>query len=497
MKTLKRILSGLMALVLVGAVGALVWADRAHPGAAAPPGAAQMVAVPPGDSVAVCPGGLRLPTEGAGEPVYDPRFDPAATQVDSISRVVVEGGQGGRAAPLEEGAATDLPGPLAAATATVADQPIRVEAFSTAAAPALAAGGVFQHIGDGDLRGVAASPCVPPAPEAWVVAGSTEPGSSARLILANPGLTNVTADLEVWDAAGPVEAIGLTGLVVPPSSQRAVLLEGFVGDAARLAVHVAASGGDLAVFLQHSRLQGTTQGGVELAVPGLAPATEVVVAGLDVTESTFDSSRACALRVANPGQEPAAVSVELWGPDGPTSLPGLEAAAVGAGLVTDLSLAGLPAGRYMAAVSSDQPVAVAGLSLRAGAADQPEEFAWTSSSAPAAHGFAALPGADLTWRLVAGAGADSRLTLTPVGADGQRGAATSLAAPARTALVVDAGELGAGQGAAALEFAWDGPPGQVALVASATDSQGELISVLVPLGHWAAATEVAAYPRAP
>jgi hypothetical protein len=289
-----------------------------------------------------------------------------------------------------------------------------------------------------------------------------------------------------------------------------VLLEGFVGDAARLAVHVTASGGELAVFLQHSRLEGTVAGGVELAIPGLAPATALVVPGLDVTASTFDSARASALRVLNPGEAQAVLSVELWGPDGPATLPGLEQAAVGPGLVSDLSLAGLPAGRYTAVVASDQPVAVAGLSLRSGDSggsggsadsgdsgegEEPEEFAWSSSEAPSARGVVALPGKDLVARLVAGAEEASSLTVTPVGEDGERGSAIRLPVPARTSVALDVADLGAGGTDAALEFAWDGPAGHVALVVEAADSGG--ISVLSARGRWAEATEVAAYPLTP
>jgi hypothetical protein len=496
-RALKRVLSIIVALALVGAGVALGWAERAYPPPAPAAVSLEAVAVPPGDSVAVCPGALRLPTEGEGEPVYDPRFDPAATLVDSIGRVVAEGGQGGRSVPLGDAVATGLLAPLAVATETVGEAAVRIEAFSAESAPALATGATFQHIGDGDLRGVAASPCIPAASEAWLVAGSTEPGSSGRVLLTNAGFTNVTADIEVWDGSGLVDAIGLTGLVVPPSSQRAVLLEGFVGDAARLALRVTASGGELAVFLQHSRLQGMTAGGVEIATPGLAPANQLVVPGLDVTDSTFDSLRASALRVLNPGESEAVLSVELWGPDGPTTLPGLEEAAVGPGLVTDLSLAGLPAGRYAAVVTSDQPVVVAGLSLRSGEGEAPEEFAWSASTAPQASGFAALPGQDLTARLVVASQEASTLVITPLGTNGELGQPFSLAVPARTAVALEPAEVGSAADAAALRFAWEGATGYVALVVSAEDSAGSMVSAVVPRGHRSAATEVLVYPQVP
>ncbi|MDR2114117.1 MAG: DUF5719 family protein [Bifidobacteriaceae bacterium] len=497
METVKRTVSILMALALVIALGGLIWADQRYPAPAASAGQAAAVEVAPGDSLAVCPGALALPGEGEDEVVYDPRFDPNPTSVEAITRTVVEGGNGGRANLLEGDQPTILAEPLSVATTTVETTPFQVEAYSSDTAPAIATGGVYQHIADGDLRGVAAASCVPPAIESWIVAGSTEPGSSARLILVNPGYTTVTADLTLWDGAGLVEAVGLTGLVVPAGSQRVVLLEGFVGDAARLAVRVTAAGGELAAFLQHSRLQGLVQGGVEIAVPSAAPATTVMVPGLNLTESSFDSPRVSTLRVLNPGTAPAQIAVQLWGPDGKTTLPGLEDAQVNPGLVTDLSLGGLPAGYYAAVISSDQPVVAAGFSLRAEEDSSPEEFAWSAAPVPAEHGFVVLPASDLSATLTAGSGVDSTLTVTPVNPSGELGEPTTFELKAGTIEAWDLETLGAAAEDAALEFQWEAEPGLLALVVSADQADGELISVLAPEGRWATATTVKVYPALP
>ncbi|MDR2253472.1 MAG: DUF5719 family protein [Bifidobacteriaceae bacterium] len=492
----RRIVAIVTALALAAAAAALGYADRVLEFGSVPAASPQVVDVPPGDSVTVCPGVLKRPTEGEDDVVYDPRFDPDPTMVEAVERVIVEGGEGGRVAPIGEGSPTRLTGPLSVATRTVEADPDRVEADSTEDEPAIAAGAVFQHLGDGDLRGVAASACVEPATESWIVAGSTEPGSSARLVLVNAGYTTVTAELKLWDAAGPVDAVGLTGLVVPAQSQRAVLLEGFVGDAVRLAAHVTAAGGQLAAFLQHSRLEGLVQGGVELAVPGLAPAKTVTVPGLNVAASSFDSARASAIRVVNPGVVSAAVSVELWGPDGPTSLPGLEETSVGPGLVSDLSLAGLPEGDYTAVISSDEPVAAAGLSLRGAGADGPEEFAWTNSTAAAERALVALPAADLVARLAVSSGEAATVAVTPIGRDSARGLTRRFAVSAGTTVSLGLDALGADAINGALELVWDGPAGLAALTVAADSPDGEMISTVVPRGHWAAAQTVAVYPLA-
>ncbi|MDR2565344.1 MAG: DUF5719 family protein [Bifidobacteriaceae bacterium] len=502
MFVVRRIAAILAALLVVaGAVG-MVAADRAWPPEAGVAGSPGVVEVPPGNAQVVCAGSLKLPGDGAGEIAYDQRFDPNPTGVDSINRGLVAGRGGGESQVLDEQSAA-IPlgaqaGRVRIANEPVGDAPIRLTAFvgqdDSAAAPPAAAGAVFQHLADGDLRGVAAAPCIPASSEAWVVAGSTETGSSARLLLTNGGLTNVRADLTLWDGAGLVQAVGLTGLTVPPLSQRAVLLEAYVGDARRLAVKVTATGGDLAVFLQHSRLQGLIQGGVELATPGAGPSQEAIVPALSVTESTFDSTRTSAIRVLNPGDQPATVSVELWGPDGPTTLPGLEEALVNPGVVTDLSLGGLPAGTYAALIRSDQPIVAAGLSLRAGAEDQPEEFAWTPTAASSAQGYVVLPGADLDALLVVAAPADTTLELTPIDQAGGAGAPQTIQVAALTSQALTLAESGADLDSAALQFHWEGPEGVLALVVTAADPTGEMISAAVPTALVVDAKPVRVYP---
>ncbi|MDR0365441.1 MAG: DUF5719 family protein, partial [Bifidobacteriaceae bacterium] len=407
MQIVRRVVAILSALVLLAAVAGAVYLDWLSPAAAPAAGEPASVEIPPGDSLVVCPGELKLP--GADDPsddvVYDPRFDPAPEAVESLLTALAKGGSGGQVTILDSGSSKDLAPPLAITSGTVGESASRVAAFSSQAAPADAAGGTFQHQIGGDLRGVAAAACQTPATEAWLVAGSTEVGSSARLLLTNPGFTNVTANIELWSGSGKVDAVGLDGLVVPPESQRAVLLEGFVGDSARLAIHVTASGGELAVFMQHSRLEGLVPGGVEIAVPGAAPAQTLVVPGINVVDSTFDSPRTSALRVLNPSSQRVTIQAQLWGPDGPVILPALEEAMVAPGLVTDLSLGGLPAGSYVAVISADQPIVAAGLSLRPATNPDggPEEFAWSSSAPTPSHGFVALPGANLTAQLQIGA----------------------------------------------------------------------------------------------
>jgi hypothetical protein len=498
-----------LAMALV--IGGLIWVDHQWPSGPSTPGAAgrpEVILVAPGDSEVVCAGSLKLPGDGEDAVVYDPRYDPRPSSAESITRGVVAGPDGGRSQELDGGSeATDLPRRgqnLTVVSQEVGEAPVHLSALADPSgeeAPPAAAGATYQNLADGDLRGVAAAACIPEGSGAWIVAGSTETGSSSRLLLTNAGLTSVRADLKLWDGSGPVDAVGLAGLTVPPESQRAVLLEGFIGGASRLAVQVTASGGDLAVFLQHSRLEGLIQGGVELAVPGLAPAKELIVPGLNVTASSFDDARTSALRVLAPGKAAANLNVELWGPLGPVILPGLEDAVIKPGVVTDLSLGGLEAGIYFAVIKSDQPVVAAGLSLRVSGENQPEEFAWTpSTAAAAAQGYVALPEADLTVLLGAGAAKATALELTVIDGRGRAGQSVTVEIAAETTRELSLEDMGGDQNTAAIEFQWNGAPGALALTVSgqgAGESSGEMISAVVPVSIGVSSSEVRVYPARP
>src|SRR5690606_21698813 len=71
----------------------------------------------------------------------------------------------------------------------------------------------------GDLRGLAAAPCQTPTTEQWLLGGSTELGSSARLVLQNPNRTAATVEVEVWGPAGRLELAGPATFSVPAGGQ--------------------------------------------------------------------------------------------------------------------------------------------------------------------------------------------------------------------------------------------------------------------------------------
>jgi hypothetical protein len=488
MKPLRRFLAIVVALVLVAGVAGLVALDRYQPARAIAAPKPSGLAVAPGAATVVCPAQLALPGDEEGRINYDPRFDPAPTDVTSVVRALARGTGGGDVSVVGGSGQVALPTPLGSDSEAAGTSPWAIQARSNGQEAAWATGGAIIRVGDGDLRGLAASACITPGTEAWLIGGETRVQDSARLLLTNPGLTDVTASFELWDGAGKVDAVGTTGLVVPAQSQRAVLLEGIQADAARLAVHVTASGGDLAASLQDSRLNGLVPGGVDFAIPGAGPATSQIVPGLNLLASTFDAANGSVLRLLNPSTKPATVNVTLWGPDGPVSLPGLDQATVAAGTVTDLSLAGLAKdGIYAAQINSDQPVVAAGLSWRAAGAEDPVEFAWSPSVTAPAHGYVPLPQAGVDGVLAVASPVDAKLKVTPVN-QGERqqaslGTAKSFDLKAGTTKLIKPGDAGAGASASFLEYELAGG-GELALamVLTSSDAKGPMLAVATPSG---------------
>jgi hypothetical protein len=193
--------------------------------------------------------------------------------------------------------------------------------------------------------------------------------------------------------------------------------------------------------LQHSRLVGLTPAGVDLAVPGAAPAKELLVPGIVAMPTTVDSAFPSVFRLLAPGQRDARATVEFLGEDGPVELPGAEDIALRAGEVVDIALLGLPEGAYTARVTSDQPVVAAALSSRFGATeDTPREFAWSPSGAAARTGF--IPVFAATAFVVAGGPEEVELTAQAVHDDGTLGQAVTVSIPAGQVRRIAPSDLG-------------------------------------------------------
>ncbi|MDM8084708.1 DUF5719 family protein [Cellulomonas cellasea] len=482
-------------LVVLGTVGAVVGAAGIVAAPAPEPVPATLIEVEPARTTLVCPGPLQQP-----EATSVGGFD--TTPVAPVLRVrgLSVPGAADDAAPAEmtllgEGAATvELTG-RSARTAVLADAaaPVLLQGDAQDGSPAWLAGATSARVSAGDLRGLAAAGCQAPASDLWLVGGSTEIGSSAFLVIENPGATTTDVAVELWGPAGQIDLAGSARYLVAPGAQRVVVLSGVAAEQRRLVAHLTTTGGAVSAYLQDSRLRGFTAAGTDLVVPGAPPAARQVVAGVLVEESSVDDVNQPVLRLLAPGADGSTARLTLLGEDGPVSLPGADEIPLTGGVVTDVPLGGLPAGAYTVVVDADVPLVAAAMLTRAGAPSELDptptlERAWAAAAAPAAGGLVATAaGADSTI-LIARAPQEGDPAQAGPGevvlrAYGQRGEvlgeqAVPVAA-GHTARVALSG-LGAGVTGVEVVAPDDDPVWAFAVVAEVVQPDGVLAAVLGP-----------------
>lgn len=407
---------------------AVVVAAGRFPGEATQPVEPLTAGAPPVSSVLTCPGPLRLATEQEGSDAsYDPAFDPSPADATSDLVVVTAapadqevGAAPATVQPMPGGAPVgELAAGVAAGVLTLrgTDAGLVVHAEPVGEAPPWASAAVTWRAGTGDLRGLAAASCRRPTAATWLVGGSTVLGSSARLVLQNPGATPATVSLRMWGTRGPVELAGAPDYLVGPGEEETVLLEGLAAEQGQVVVQVTAAGGLVSAYLQDSRTDGLTPAGVDLVVGGAEPATELLVPAISVGE---DDPEAAVLRLLVPGapadrpagDDPSSADsagstdsagsgtahVMLLGPDGVVELPGTEDISLDVGDVIDVPLDGLAPGDYTAWVTADVPVVAGATVTRLGRApageDAPVERAWSPAVLGGLSGPLAVPGAE-------------------------------------------------------------------------------------------------------
>lgn len=470
--------------LLLGLAAGTVWVGTdLDAGAPVPAPAPVSVTTAPSEVPAVCAGPAQLADPAAPG---DPAFDPSPVGTDS--GVVADASAGstgalrtlaGEVVPTPEGVvAASVPGPSVLWTTPVEGM---VRASATA----------WSRTTEGDLRGLAAASCQTPTTEQWLLGGSTELGSSARLVLQNPNRTAATVEVEVWGPTGRLELAGPGTFSVPAGGQASTLLEGLAAEQRRLAVRVVSTGATVTSYLQVNSLDGLRPTGVELVPPTRGPATRQVLAGVAVEASRADGDGA-SVRVHVPDATEGSVTVDvaLLGPQGRVALPGAETLAVVPGEVTDLSLAGLPAGSYAVVLDAAVPFVASASYPRADAASGAVDVAHVSAGEPAsAGGVAVPPGTSLSVAVSAVPADVSGLPSTVVGvgespvvsdpdaaepAGATAGVSLTFLGPDGTVLETRTSTISAGTTVAA-----PGPPGTAAVRLDTAPTDGLAV-------HWAA-----------
>ncbi|MDV8149251.1 DUF5719 family protein [Arthrobacter sp. B10-11] len=454
------------AVVIVATAGSMIAAASMGPrDTGGRPLEAPLTAVPAGSSVGICPGPARLLE---GTPVgTDPQFSPESATAKTLVNAAVLSTNAGmlpgsrlaeiNGNPLAEiakdpgsSAPTAAAAPPALLAGVVSER--AVDAVSVLSADAVGnqqatAGAVTSYTAtDGDLQGAAAAGCQEPSNDLWLVGANTSLGRTAVLHLSNASSTPATVSLDLYGAKGQIQAPGSRGLLVAPGTTRSIVLAGIAPDQASLSIRARSAGGPVTAIVQQSVLRGLTPGGVDFIVPGAAPATRQVMSGVDIqdpasakalTAKPGYADAAAALQIAVPGPADAVVEIKLYGRDGQKALPGGGVVTAKGGSVTELSLAGVPAGQYTVAASSDVSFTAAARVTRGLTSNSATDFAWSPSSARlGSQHVVTVPRAGDRYLVLGVPEGRAKITYTPITADGKvRAAATADIAGGTTALI--------------------------------------------------------------
>jgi hypothetical protein len=397
-----RLVAGTVATVAaaatVGAVGLIPL-----PTLGAPPPSVEVTPVV-ADELRTCAGGaLRLGDETGADadtavPIGIPSVRAEAVNASlQTSRISdSDAGNGGRAA---------------------APQVLRIDS----AEGALVAGAQSQIVEAANFTGFSAASCAEPSGSIWLAGGSTRVGRTSILTISNPSEVRALVTLTIYGEDGVVEAPGLSGIDVAPGSQRVLSLAGFAPGLVSPIVHVGSRGGQVVAYLQQSIVRGLDAVGVDLVDAAPAPGTELTFAGVRIFDSVGTNRAlsledwddvAPAVRILNPGADPAEVTVSVT-PADPSVAGTSFTAQAEPGVVTELALdsgvevdsgVALADGVYTVTIASDRPV-VAGVRVSAAA----------DIGAVETDGIVPAPPSDLAWYAASPELGDLALVTVPPG----------------------------------------------------------------------------------
>ena len=385
-QTVSRGVGVLTSLALAAAVGGVTWWGYTAPTTPTPQLQALSLAQPGGTTTYVCP--------------HAPTNTLRGTDVGAMeSATAIVPAKGDGAAKSATYAGRSIPTDTATSMSTAEGGILTLAPADGRVANAV--GAVTTLTKSGDLRGLTAAPCTQPSAMSWIVGGSIAAGSSAELRLVNPGVTPATAKVTLYGSIGRLSLPSNGEITVPAGGSSSLPLETKGSQDPRIAVSVEADGGSVVPTLVTESLDGETPAGTDVITPGASPATDLVIPGVEIVEPAAqgevpeaktgaDSSDAPAVRIVNPGQAPATVSVTMLGKDGARPLSGAQSVTIDAGSVFDIQLAGVPAGTYGVQVTSSAPVGAAARMVRSGGEYPARSKALVHDQAWAQ---AALPGA--------------------------------------------------------------------------------------------------------
>jgi len=228
--------------------------------------------------------------------------------------------------------------------------------------PSLLAGAQSQTVEHEDMAGLAATSCLEPEAESWLVGGASDLGQSTLIRLSNPSQTDSSAHIEVYGESGRIVPTGSNDVVVPAGTEQVLSLAALAPDLAMPVVHVTSSGGSLVSTLQQTLVRTIVPSGVEIIEPGSSANTEQIITGVrlvdmarfsDAEGGAVTSDEEPAVRVLATTLEPSDVVVTTVGADGSTTE---VKATVNPGVVLQLPFNAVPDGMYTVIVSGTTPI---------------------------------------------------------------------------------------------------------------------------------------------
>lgn len=211
--------------------------------------------------------------------------------------------------------------------------------------------GFFATTGtEAEGSGLIVAQCPPTVDESWFVGLGSGAKHESRLELTNLSDVVAVADISLWGADGPIEAVGAEGIVIKPARTRSIDVSRLADGEPELAVRVERRRGAFAV----SAFDGSTRvfGGSEVPAPTRAPRRDQILSGLPA------GARDRSLLVVNPSTATSRLSVTVMGRRGTVTPEGLDAVRIPAGRVTTLAWpASLGSDAVSVRLESEQPVA--------------------------------------------------------------------------------------------------------------------------------------------
>ena len=297
--------------------------------------------------------------------------------------------------------------PLTSFSASISDAAAATAADASGQLPqgsALLTASQMQKVTTDQASGLAGAACQRASGDIWLVGGDTTTGRETLLLLSNPTAVDATVDLEIFSTAGRISAPGLSGLSVASGRTVVVPVNGLAPDTDAFVIHVQASGGAVAAWLQQRVVRGLFAAGLDIISPSNRLAKKLsipgfLIRGTDVltnlqSKSSNYADISNAVRVFNPSRRAAHVLVQVNGVNQQTFGTVVQA-TVAPGTVSDLQIDSLKTGDYNITVTSDVAVRAAAKLNRGDKTAKPvTDFAWLPSVASISGTFAVAVGAD-------------------------------------------------------------------------------------------------------